>query len=73
MSKLKVGVFGAARGRTMIGVLLEHPDAELVAVCDKYEPLLREVGEKAEEKGLKIALYTDFEEFFKHDMDAVVL
>ena len=68
MSKLKVGVFGAARGRTMIGVLLEHPDAELVAVCDKYEPLLREVGEKAEEKGLKIALYTDFEEFFKHDI-----
>ena len=47
MSKLKVGVFGAARGRTMIGVLLEHPDAELVAVCDKYEPLLREVGEKS--------------------------
>ncbi|MEA4823858.1 MAG: Gfo/Idh/MocA family oxidoreductase [Clostridiaceae bacterium] len=73
MRKLKVGVFGASRGRTMIGVLLDHPDAELVAVCDKYEPLLQEVGQNAEEKGLKIALYTDFEEFFKHDMDAVVL
>ena len=34
MAKLKIGVFGAARGRTMIDVLLEHPVAELVAVCD---------------------------------------
>ncbi len=35
MAKLKIGVFGAARGRTMINGLLDHPDAELVAVCDK--------------------------------------
>ncbi len=73
MAKLKIGVFGAARGRTMIGVLLDHPDAELVAVCDKYEPLLKQVQERAEEHKLNVALYTDFEEFIKHDMDAVVL
>ena len=73
MAKLKIGVFGAARGRTMINVLLDHPDAELVAVCDKYEPLLKQVREKAEEHKLKIALYTDFEDFIRHDMDAVVL
>ena len=29
MAKLKIGVFGAGRGMTMIGVLLKHPDAEL--------------------------------------------
>ena len=39
MGKLKIGVFGAYRGMTMINVLLNHPDAELVAVCDKYVPV----------------------------------
>lgn len=73
MAKLKIGVFGAARGKTMINVLLKHPDAELVAVCDKYTPLLDEVKNEADAKGLKVALYADFEDFFKHDMDAVIL
>ena len=40
--KLRIGVFGGARGNSMIQVLLHHPEAELVAVCDKYEPLLRQ-------------------------------
>lgn len=73
MAKLKIGVFGAYRGMTMISVLIHHPDAELVAVCDKYEPALRKAGEAAEKVGMSIALYTDFEDFFRHDMDAVVL
>ena len=73
MAKLKIGVFGAYRGQTMIDVLFMHPDAELVAVCDKYLPLLEKVGEAAREKGLDIALYENFEDFFHHDMDAVVL
>lgn len=73
MAKLKIGVFGAYRGMTMISVLIHHPDAELVAVCDKYEPALKKAGETAEKVGMHIALYTDFEDFFRHDMDAVVL
>ncbi len=71
--KIKIGVFGAARGMTMINVLVDHPDAELVAICDKYRPLLDKAAEKAKEKNMSIALYEDFEDFFKHDMDAVVL
>lgn len=71
--KLKIGVFGGFRGRTMINILQFHPDAELVAVCDKYQPLLDAVKKKADEVGQKVALYTDFDEFFRHDMDAVVL
>jgi predicted dehydrogenase len=71
--KVKVGVFGAARGMTMINVMARHPDAELVAICDKYKPLLKECVKVADETGSKITCYTDFEEFFKHDMDAVVL
>ena len=73
MKKLKIGVFGGYRGKTMINVLLHHEDAELVAVCDKYEPLLEEVGKSAEEAGCTVALYRDFDEFIQHDMDAVVL
>ena len=34
--KIRVGVFGGARGHAMIDVLFHHPHAELVAVCDKY-------------------------------------
>ena len=73
MAKIKVGVFGAQRGKVMIEVLASHPDAEIVAVCDRYVPALNAVKEIAEKYNVKIALYTDFEEFFLHDMDAVVL
>jgi predicted dehydrogenase len=71
--KLKVGVFGAYRGKTMINVLSKHPDARLVAVCDKYRPLLDEVEKLAGEAGIDVAVYEDFEDFFRHDMDAVFL
>lgn len=73
MSKLKIGVFGGARGDTMIQVLLNHPDAVLVAVCDKYEPLLERAKKNAAEAGLNIECFTDFDDFIKYDMDAVVL
>lgn len=72
-NKVRIGVFGGFRGQTMIDVLLDHPDAELVAVCDKYAPLLEQVKAKAEKHGLNVALFSDFDEFIKFDMDAVVL
>ena len=71
--KVKIGVFGAARGKCMIDVLEYHPEADLVAVCDKYRPLLDEVAQSAEKAGIEVALYENFEDFFKHDMDAVIL
>ncbi len=73
MNKVKVGVFGGYRGYTMIDQLLKNPDAELVAVCDKYQPILDKVAKTAEEKGITVALYNNFEDFITHDMDAVVL
>ena len=73
MKKLKVGVFGAARGGTMINILASHPEAELVAVCDKYTPLLENVRKLADNRQIKVTLYENFEDFFNHDMDAVVL
>lgn len=73
MEKVKIGVFGGARGHDMINVLYDHKDAALVAVCDKYEPILETVRKEAAEKNMEVALYTDFDEFLNHDMDAVVL
>ncbi|MBQ2512560.1 MAG: Gfo/Idh/MocA family oxidoreductase [Clostridia bacterium] len=73
MAKIRVGVFGGARGFTMINQLLARDDAVLTAVCDKYRPLLDRVGKKAEELGQKVALCESFDEFMEQDMDAVVL
>lgn len=73
MEKIKIGVFGAFRGKCMIDVLAYHPEACLVAVCDKYRPLLDEVEKLAKEAGITVTVYEDFEDFFQHDMDAVVL
>lgn len=70
---VRVGVFGGGRGQTMIDVMARHPDAELVAICDRYEPLLQECKAKAAAAGNRVECYTDFEKFFQHDMDAVVL
>lgn len=72
--KIKIGVFGGGRGAALIQVLLHHPSAELVAVCDKYEPLLKKARETAEALNTHVHLYPDFEDFLRHPgMDAVVL
>ena len=71
MDKVRVGVLGAHRGRTMIGYCKQAENAEVVAVCDKAPYELEKVRREAE--GLPIAYYDDFEDFIKHDMDAVVL
>ena len=73
MKKVKIGVFGGHRGRDFIRQIVANPEAELVAVCDKYRPALDKVQKLADEHNIKVALYEDFEEFFVHDMDAVVL
>lgn len=74
MKKLRIGVFGAGRGNALSKQLVNNPEAELVAVCDKYLPALERCRIIAEEAGNdSITYYQDFEEFFKHDMDAVVL
>ena len=71
--KLRIGVFGAHRGKAMIQTLLSYPAAELVAVCDMHVPSLEEVRIMADDAGMEVALYENFEDFFKHEMDAVVL
>jgi len=71
MSKLKVGVMGAYRGSSMINYCAIADNAEVVAICDKWEEGLAK--QKELHKDLSITYYNNFEDFIKHDMDAVVL
>ena len=68
--KMRIGVVGAGRGRTMMDYCAKYGNAELVAICDNYAPAL----ERAKRKyGDAITYYDDFETFLGHDMDGVVL
>jgi len=71
MKKVKIGVMGAYRGTGMINYCKIAKNAEIVAICDKFEPLLKKQKELCKDEN--ITYYTDFDEFIKHDMDAVVL
>ena len=71
MKKIRVGVMGARRGSSMIDYCKSAENAEVVAICDKQQYLLDIEKKKAGD--LDIAYYTSFDDFIKHDMDAVVL
>ncbi|MBR4768918.1 MAG: Gfo/Idh/MocA family oxidoreductase [Lachnospiraceae bacterium] len=71
MDRVKVGVLGAGRGDMMMKYCLHSDNAELVAVCDFNEYFLTRA--KVRVNSDKVTYYTDFEDFIKHDMDAVIL
>ena len=71
MQKIRIGVMGAYRGTSMINYCEQADNAQVVAICDKWvEGLERQ---KAALNDPNITYYTNFEDFIKHDMDAVVL
>lgn len=71
MKKIKIGVMGAFRGTSMINYCAQAENAEIVAICDKWEEGLER--QKAAFPDNDITYYKSFDEFIKHDMDAVVL
>lgn len=71
MEKIKIGVLGLYRGSSMINYCLAADNAELVAICDKWEEGIKLQKEKHSE--YNITYYTDFDEFLNHDMDMVIL
>ena len=73
MKKVRVGVLGAGRGMTMINQLISSSDAELVAICDSFEPLLKKARRFAQDKKVDVQFFNSFEEFLQYPMDAVVL
>ena len=72
--KIKIGVLGGFRGNSMISFCKVADGVELVAICDKMPEVLKAQKLLAEEDGhFGISYYSDFDEFIKHDMDAVVI
>lgn len=68
--KIRIGVFGAGRGKSMADFCQQTGEAELVAICDGFAPALESAKRTY---GDQLQYYTDFDEFIKADMDAVVL
>ncbi len=70
MDKVRIGVLGGYRGESMIKYAKSASNAVLVAVCDKDNEVIEHQKRIC---GEDVAYYSDFEEFIKHPMDAVVL
>ena len=72
--KVRIGVLGGFRGNSMISFCKVAENVELVAICDKMAEVLKAQQLLAEEDGYRgITYYDNFDEFIKHDMDAVVI
>jgi predicted dehydrogenase len=70
--RVNIGVVGpGSRGKELIRQFLRTPGAEIVAVCDVYEPRFVEVNELV---GKKVDAYKDYGEFLERkDLDAIVI
>ena len=69
--KIKIGVLGGYRGSSMIKYCKQAENAQVVAICDNSPEVLE--AQKRDAEGMDITFYDNFEDFIKHDMDAVVL
>lgn len=65
---ITVGVVGVGRGESFARGASAAVGMKLVALCDTWEERLDQAGARHD-----VAVYTDFDAFLKHDMDAVIL
>ncbi len=68
MEKIKIGIFGLRRGSSFFDEIKTN-GGEIVAVCEKDEEQIKAVSESIS----GAAVYTDFDEFINHPMDALLL
>ena len=68
MEKIRIGIFGLGRGENLIDSLKVN-GGEIVAVCEQSEKKIAECKDKIGDA----AVYTDFDKFIEHPMDAVLL
>lgn len=70
--RIRLGFIGVGgRGKGLLKTFLRHSDAEVVAVCDVYEPHARQASELTDGKADQ---YTDFRRVIERkDVDAVVI
>jgi predicted dehydrogenase len=71
LSKVKVGIIGCGVwGREIINLLGRLPRAELIAVCDTYEPFLK----RGKEAAPKAEAFTDYKKIIDNkDVQAVII
>lgn len=69
MGKIRLGLFGLGRGRSLFTSMLAA-GAEIVAVCEKDE---HRISEAIKIAGENLVVYREFDEFIEHPMDAVML
>ncbi len=71
--KIRVGVLGSGRGMAFAQGAGELVGMELVALCDKWVPGLKDAERRLAAGGKTVTTYTDYEKFLEHDFDAVIL
>ena len=69
MEKIRIGIFGAGRGVSLSKNFMLL-GCEIVALCDSNEQRRNKARETL---GETVIYYDSFDEFVKHDMDAVIL
>lgn len=76
-NKVRIGMIGlGARGKGLLETAyLEHPDAEFVVVCDKYEDRCQEAAKVIEKSGRNTPkMVTDYKEVLQMPgVDAVII
>ncbi|MBQ6898979.1 MAG: Gfo/Idh/MocA family oxidoreductase, partial [Clostridia bacterium] len=68
MEKIRVGILGLRRGSSFIDEI-KYNGGEIVAVCEKDTGYLESIREDIQ----GASVYTAFDEFLNHPMDAVIL
>ena len=70
--RIRIGIIGAGKmGRSNMGMFLEQPNVEVVALCDVYEPSLNEALKQLKSKP---QTDKDFRRMLdRKDVDAVVV
>lgn len=71
--KIRIGVVGVGRGRTFMHGANDLTGLELAAICDTWEERLLKTRKEFTDQGRNIAVYTDYDRFLEHDLDAVIL
>ncbi len=65
---IRVGVIGVGRGISFAQGANDLVGMKLVALCDRREERLQQAGQQ-----FGVTVYTDYDRFLEHDMDAVIL
>ena len=70
--KIKLGVYGAGRGGYLAGIA-QKTGFEIVALCDYSKDLTEKTKLNLDKEGNRITVYSDYDRFLEHDLDAVIL